>query len=188
MLKIKRTYKHPHGLNKFFILLLILAIYAAYVIFKFGLKDGLSTTFLTWAFFVTCTPIADAGFLVDFPVRILLGIKMIISEIIVWILALAVVAYHFIFNVEAFDTVEILRVFHTIIVNPWPLWTIVIVSLIGTFISIHLGDKIFTMVQQRNHHKHIKKLQLRRLVLEVTIFALVLALYFTLLSLTGISV
>lgn len=189
MVKAK-TNKNPknHGLKKFLILLGILVLYAIFVIVKFGVKDGLAATGLTWAFFVLCTPIADAGFIVDFPVRLVVGLKMIYSELIVWGLALTIVAFNLLLNVEVFQKMEILEVFYTIIKTPWPLWSIVIVSAIGTFLSIYIGDQIYSMVQQHNHHKHIKRLQLQRLYLELGMFSVILVLYFALLNLTGITI
>lgn len=184
----KAKNKKNHGLKKFLILISILIGYAIFVIIKFGVKDGLAATALTWAFFVTCTPIADAGFIVDFPVRLFTGLKMIWSEVIVWVLAISIIAYNYIFNIEVFGRMELLEVFKKIIETPWPLWTIVIVSFFGTFLSIYIGDQIYNLVQQHNHHKHIKKLQLQRLFIEVTMFVIILVMYFSLLNLTGVTI
>lgn len=187
MTKKPKTNK-THGLKKFLLLLAILVSYMVFVIVKFGVADGLAATALTWAFFVTCTPIADAGFIVDFPVRLVIGLKMIWSEVIVWVMAFIIISYNYFFNIEVFSNMEILTLFKTIIVNPWPLWTITIVSAIGTFLSIYIGDQIYTLVQQYNHHKKIKKLQIQRVVIEVVVFSIVVAMYFGLLSLTGITI
>ena len=73
--------------RKFFLLIALFAIYFLYLIYEYGIQDGGLVTLLTWSFFVLCTPIADAGFLLDFPIRLLYKIKMIYTEIIVWILA-----------------------------------------------------------------------------------------------------
>ena len=184
----KSKTKKLHGLRKFIILLTILAGYMLFVITKFGVSEGLAATALTWAFFVTCTPIADAGFILDFPLRLLFGIKMIISEILVWAIAFAISGYFYFVNIAVFQNLEILKLFLAIIENPWPLWSIVLVSAAGTFLSIYIGDQIYTMVQQHNHHKHIKKLQFKRLALEVVVFIFVVGLYFALLGLTEITI
>ena len=71
---IKHLVKHHtkrEVLFKFLILLGILLAYASLVVWQYGLKDGGMITLLTWSFFVLCTPIADAGFLLDFPLRLL---------------------------------------------------------------------------------------------------------------------
>lgn len=186
--KIKNLYKHPHGLKKFIVLLIIFFAYAIFVMFKFGVADGLAVTLLTWAFFVTCTPIADAGFILDFPIRLVTGLKMLYSEIIVWVLAIIIILYNLSFNSDVFESFEVLSIFKEIVTTPWPLWGIVIVSGIGTFLSIYIADQIYSMVQAKRHHKHIQKMQLRRLFVEVIMFITVLGIYFMMLSLTHISI
>lgn len=186
IMDMKQTKKH--GLKKFIILALILVGYMFFVVSKFGVGDGLMATALTWAFFVTCTPIADAGFLVDFPVRMVIGLKMIYSEIIVWALAFGFVGFGLVFMPEVFDQLKILRLFDEIIYTPWPLWLIVIISGIGTFLSIYIGDQIYSLVQQHNHHKKIKKLQINRIVVEAIMFIVIIGLYFGLLHITGLEV
>lgn len=177
-----------HGSRKFFILLIILTVYAVYVMLNYGVRDGLGVTFLTWAFFVTCTPIADAGFVIDFPVRVLLGFKMIFAEISVWVLAGVIMAYYLIFEPTIFATEPILQLFHTILLHPWPLWSIIAISAAGTFLSIYIGDQIYTLVQRYQRHQHIKKLQLQRVIIESTVLVIVIVLYFMLLSLTNIEI
>lgn len=177
-----------HGFKKFLILLSILFLYSGFVMVKFGVKDGLGATFLTWAFFVTCTPIADAGFLVDFPIRVLFGLKMVLSEIIVWAVAFLIVGLTLVFNNSIFSTLAILELFHEVLTNPWPFWIIILVSGIGTFLSIHIGDKIYTLVQTKKNHGRKKKLQMKRLIIEVVLLVFVIGLYTFLLDATGISI
>jgi len=177
-----------HGSKKYFILLAIIAAYASFVSIKFGIQDGLSVTLLTWAFFVGCTPIADAGFLIDFPVRILLGVKMIFSEMIVWASALLIITYNLILNPDIFSQTTPLRLLLSIINHPWPLWNIVLVSAIGTFLSVYIGDQVYSMIDARHKHEHIKRLRIKRLILELSAFAFVLALFVRLLSVTGVQI
>ncbi len=54
-------------------------------------------------FFVFCTPIADAGVLFDFPFRLITGIKMIFSEIGVWLIALVINFFIFFKNPHIYD-------------------------------------------------------------------------------------
>jgi hypothetical protein len=60
---------HTLRVIKFLLLFTILIFYFAFISFKYGVKDGFAITLLTWSFFVLCTPIADAGFILDFPIR-----------------------------------------------------------------------------------------------------------------------
>ena len=71
-------------LTKFLLLLMLMVSYFAYLSYEYDLLTGGIAALLTWSFFVLCTPIADAGFLLDFPLRLLFGIRMIWSEMAVW--------------------------------------------------------------------------------------------------------
>ena len=53
--------------RKFLLLIALFALYFLYLIYEYGIQDGGLVTLLTWSFFVLCTPVADAGFLLDFP-------------------------------------------------------------------------------------------------------------------------
>jgi hypothetical protein len=68
---------------KFMLLCLLLAGYFVYLTAQYDLVTGGFASVLTWSFFVLCTPIADTGFLLDFPLRLLFNIRMLISEIVV---------------------------------------------------------------------------------------------------------
>jgi hypothetical protein len=78
--------------------LAIVFIYLTIAILQYGIKDGLIVTALSWSFFVFCTPIADAGFLLDFPIRLIAGFRMLHTEIVVWGIALAINIMAFAFN------------------------------------------------------------------------------------------
>ena len=75
-------------LIKFLLLVLVLLGYLGYLTYTLDFRTGSVAALLTWSFFVLCTPIADAGFLLDFPLRLIFGIRMFISEIVVWGIAI----------------------------------------------------------------------------------------------------
>ena len=62
---------------KYALLLCVLLAYFGYLSYEYGFASGGIVAGLTWSFFVLCTPVADAGFLLDFPVRLLTGMRMI---------------------------------------------------------------------------------------------------------------
>jgi len=146
---------HKSRLIRFALLFAILIFYFTFVSLKYGVKNGLSITFLTWSFFVLCTPIADAGFLLDFPIRLLTGIRMIHSEIIVWVIAISMNLYSLLFMEGIYEKTVILLIFHHILTNPL-YWSIIILSGIGTFISIHLADGLFDLSIDAHHSKFDK--------------------------------
>ncbi len=73
------------SLTKFILILLIFAAYFVFIMNEYGVGYGIAITALTWSFFVMCTPIADAGFLIDFPLRIIANVRMLHTEIVVWV-------------------------------------------------------------------------------------------------------
>lgn len=80
--------KHKRaGLSKFLVVLVIFLSYLVVSVLQFGISSGILVALLSWSFFVFCTPIADAGLLLDFPTRILTGMRMLHTEIMVWIVA-----------------------------------------------------------------------------------------------------
>ncbi len=142
---------------KFVLLLLILLGYFGYLSWEFDLATGGLVALITWSFFVLCTPVADAGFLLDFPLRLLLGIRMFISEIFVWIVAITINIFALSFAPNIYQTTLVTSLFEKIITTPWPYWSIILLSGIGTFLSIRFGDELMNVASHKDralHHKH----------------------------------
>ncbi|MFQ3324028.1 MAG: hypothetical protein ACI90U_001853 [Pseudomonadales bacterium] len=72
--------KHPRHqvLIKFLLLCLLLFFYFMYLTYQYDLLTGSIAALITWSFFVLCIPVADAGFLLDFPLMLIFGISMIL--------------------------------------------------------------------------------------------------------------
>ena len=124
LIKFKIKIKHQIHLEtglKFVLLSGILALYSVYLANNHGISKGSVTLALTWSFFVLCTPIADAGFLLDFPVRLLFGFRMFIVEIFVWVLAITISVASLLLAPEYFESTLITRVFHQILCHPYPI-------------------------------------------------------------------
>lgn len=175
-------------LLKFFILILILVAYGFFVSWKYGLKDGGIITLLTWSFFVLCTPIADAGFLLDFPLRLLFGIRMKISEIIVWSIAISINIIAINANSQVYDHVLITTLLKKILLHPYPYWAIILLSAVGTFLSVVFGDELLDLAHHKErvlHQKHGFKLEL---IIMVFVFIFALLVYGFLLEHLGISI
>lgn len=178
---------HPRRqvLIKFFLLLLLLVGYFGYLSYQYDFLTGGIASFLTWSFFVLCTPVADAGFLLDFPLRLLFGIKMVISEIVVWVIAIGVNAGALAFSPGYYETTMLTRILHQILVNPVPYWAVIALSGVGTFLSVKFGDELMDVIHHRDRsffHSHHFKYDL----ILVAFFILVLFGYFHLMTLLGI--
>jgi len=159
-------------LVRFVSLALVLVAYFAFVTWKYGLGVGAPVTLLSWSFFVLCTPIADAGFLLDFPVRLIISVRMIYSEMIVWVIAIGSNLFYFFRHPSFYEKSELLSIFHHILENPWPFWGIIVISWAGTFMSIYFGDE---MVDVAKHLEREKYRQHRsKYFYLLTVFAIVL--------------
>ena len=173
-------------MRRFLIALAIFLAYFVYVVNEFGLEKGVHVALLTWSFFVLSTPIADAGLLLDFPLRILTGIRMIYAEVVVWIIAIAMNVYSLLFTPEIYQTTTLLQLFYHILTNPFPYWAIIVLSCIGTFLSIHFGDELLDVIFHRERVKYFTHKEKYELIALLAVFLLVLAFYNFLLQELGI--
>jgi len=183
---MKETKKH--NLLHYFLLFLFLLSYLAYTIYKFGFSNGLWATGLSWSFFVFCTPIADAGFILAFPVRILIGVKMLYTQIFSFFIALSITLLALFLYPLIFQETLLLQLYYKILLTPNPYWIIIILSLLGTVFSIYFGDELIdvsTHSQRKKYHKHINKY---KVLIFLFLFFAILGLYEFLLQQVGIKV
>jgi hypothetical protein len=186
---VKTLFKHQtkrEELIKFLLLLGVLVSYFVYLSWKFDLATGWIVSALTWSFFVLCTPVADAGFLIDFPVRLITGLRMFISEIVVWVIAITLNLVGLSTYPEAYETTFLTSLFQKILTTPWPYWSIIALSGAGTFLSIRFGDEMMDVVAHKErgyHHKHGFKY---KLIATATLFVLIFGAYYYLLEELGI--
>ena len=166
-----------NSLAKFLLLLTVVVVYFIFISQKYGVEGGFLITLLTWSFFVFCTPIADAGFLLDFPVRIITGMRMIYTEIFVWIFAAVLNIAMLVFNPEIYNSTFLLQLFYYILTHPVPMWSIIILSALGTFLSIYFADEMVDVVEHKQRKKFQKYANKYSIIIFVFIFAGILALY-----------
>jgi hypothetical protein len=168
--------------------LFVFVIYFGFIALKYGLKDGFYVTTLTWSFFVLCTPIADAGFLLDFPFRLITHIKMLFSEITVWIIAISLNIYTIILHPEIYQKTKILFLFKHILEKPFPFWVIIVISAIGTFMSVYFGDEMMNKINHKDcllHKKHKRK---HKFIVMLFIIVFLIVIYDFLLKQLGIKI
>lgn len=177
-----------HVSIKFLILLALLITYFAWLSWHYGIATGGLISILTWSFFVLCTPIADAGFLIDFPLRLIFRVRMWVSEIFVWGLAIGVATWGALTNPAVFETTELTSLFLKIITHPWPFWLIVLLSGTGTFLSIKFGDELLDCIEHRERIFHHKHQLLYHFILMISVFLLIFWGYYHLLDKLNISI
>ena len=187
-LHLHRQETHRETLYKFLSLLGVLIIYFAYLSYKFDFSTGLYLTAITWSFFVLCTPVADAGFLLDFPIRILLGIRMVHSEIMVWALAIIINIVGLSFYSGVYEQTFLTQLFKEILLHPYPYWGIILLSGLGTFLSIYFGDEMLDVSKHKDCQKYHQHRFKYRLVFVVGFFLLIVWAYYYLLDQLGVDV
>ena len=175
-------------LMKFVFLFSIVVLYFVFVSFQYGIGQGLMVTLMTWSFFVFCTPIADAGFLLDFPVRLATKVRMVYSETLVWIAAFVINIYSLIFNPAVYSATPILAMFRHILLNPVPFWLIIGISAVGTFISVHFGDEMIDVARHRERKKYSRHKNKYRMVVAVFLISVAVIFYYSVMSTLGISI
>ncbi|MEN8893056.1 hypothetical protein [Planktotalea arctica] len=178
---------HPQKqvLIKFALLCALLIGYFAYLSVKYDPATGGIAAMLTWSFFVLCTPIADAGFLLDFPLRLLFGIRMVLSEIAVWIIAIGVNIAVLASAPTYYETTALTALMFKILTTPWPFWGIIVLSGLGTFLSIRFGDELMDVIHHRDRnffHSH----QFKHELILIAFFIVVLASYYQLIASIGV--
>ena len=181
----KETHPKKQLLYKFLLLCVLLAAYFSYLSFQFGVMTGGITSALTWSFFVLCTPIADAGFLLDFPLRLLFGIRMLVSEVAVWTVAITINVVSLLYFVEYYQTTKLTMLLHAVLSNPYPYWIVILLSAAGTFLSIRFADELMDVVHHRDReffHRHNFKHE----ILIIIFFVFVLVGYYELIASLGI--
>ena len=90
---------------------------------------------------------------------------MIYSEMCVWVIAILLNLYFVFFNVGIYDKSPLLTLFRQILLNPFPFWSIIILSAIGTYLSIYFGDELMDVVKNKQRKKFMKHKLKHRIVL-----------------------
>ncbi|MCB9359349.1 hypothetical protein H6503_05440 [Candidatus Woesearchaeota archaeon] len=185
LFSIKKTFDE-HPIIKFSTIAIVIIAYFIFVSQKHGLKEGLLISMLSWSFFVLCTPIADAGILIDFPMRIIAGIQMVYSEIVVWIIAIALNISTFFLSPATYDKTILLSLFKHILEAPFPYWIIIVLSCFGTFASIYIADSLINSKKKEQVTSNI--LIKYRIVIFLFLFIMVMILYDFLLNKLGVHI
>jgi len=172
---------------KFVLLALTFFSYFGYLTYQYDLLTGGVASLITWSFFVLCTPIADAGFLLDFPLRLLFGIRMVISEMVVWAIAIFINIISLLYFSEFYQTTFITQTMQAILTTPFPYWLVIFLSCIGTFLSIRFGDELMDVLHHKDRAFYIRH-HFKQEVILFTFFLFVLFGYYEIISSLGITI
>lgn len=171
--------KHPPNqvLLKFVALLFVLLSYFGYLVYEYDLLTGGIAALITWSFFVLCTPFADAGFLLDFPIRLIFGLRMILSEIVVWGIAILINIICLTNFNNYYETTVITKLMKAILSNPYPYWIVIVLSGIGTFLSIRFGDELLDVLKQEDRVYYLKHHFKHEILLFIFFFLVIFGYY-----------
>jgi hypothetical protein len=184
---VKKPILKKQVVIKFVLLCLLMVGYFAYLSIEYDLATGGIASLLTWSFFVLCTPIADAGFLLDFPLRLLFGIRMIRSEIAVWGIAIIINLASLSYFPDYYNTTALTRIFHAILTTPYPYWSVILLSGMGTFLSIRFGDELMDVVHHKDRHFFHQHSYKHEMLLIIAVFIIVIIGYYELIASLGIA-
>ena len=148
---------HKESIFKFLALVLIVIAYFLYMSWKYDASTGFGVSILTWSFFVLCTPVADGGFILAFPIRLLFKVKMSYTQVVLWFLAIAINVFYLATSPDSYDLTFITKLLKHILYEPYPYWSILIISALGTFLSIFFGDEMMDVAshkERESSHRH----------------------------------
>ncbi len=178
---------HKETLLKFLGLIFILIGYFAYMSWKFDAATGFGLALLTWSFFVLCTPVADGGFILAFPIRLFFGVKMAITQVIIWFVAVGINVYMLATSEAVYKLTFLTQLLKQILTEPYPYWSILIISLFGTFLSIYFADEMIDVASHKERVKHHQHGFKYRIILVIGLSILTISSYYHLLRSLHIS-
>ncbi|MEM1191234.1 MAG: hypothetical protein AAGI72_22075 [Pseudomonadota bacterium] len=178
---------HAENLWRFLALVGVLAGYFVYMSWKFDAATGAWLALLSWSFFVLCTPVADGGFIVAFPVRLLFGTRMVVTQLLVWVVAVAINVAALLYAPASYRDTELTKLLLTILTTPWPYWSILAISAAGTGMSIWFGDEMMDVSSHADRSKHHNHGLKHRTLIIVGFGLLSILAYYHLLSDLGIT-
>jgi len=179
---------HRESLLRFVALLGLLVGYFGYMSWKFDASTGALLAVLSWSFFVLCTPIADGGFVVAFPIRVLFGVRMVVTQIVVWFLAVGINVAGVLMVPDAYQDTALTKLFYTILTTPWPYWSILLISVAGTLLSIWFGDEMIDVTTHADRHKEHRHGFKYKTIVVVGFAVLTILAYYQLLSGLGVTI
>jgi hypothetical protein len=149
---------------------------------KYDASTGFSVSLLSWSFFVLCTPIADGGFILAFPIRLLFGIKMSVTQIALWFVAISINIFMLTSFPDAYNLTFLTKLLKHTLTTPYPYWSILILSAAGTLLSIYFGDEMMDVTLHKDRVKHHRHGLKYRTVLVAGLGILTIVSYYYLIS------
>ena len=139
----------------FNIVSIIFIIIFIFYTYKKGSLYGGYITVVIWAFFVTLTPVPEAGLLLTFPIKHFFGINMYISQIVISLLAILILIYTYYVKPVIIKSSPIGKIFMYIVKNK--LYTILFISIISSIIGSYLLDELLKYIENKDYFNKTNK-------------------------------
>jgi hypothetical protein len=110
---------------------------------------------------------------------------MLISEIVVWVLAIIINIISLLYFPQYYQTTELTKLLHIILTVPVPYWGVILLSGAGTFLSIQFADELMDVLRHRDRiffHRHSFKHE----IVILLFFVFILYGYYKLIASLGI--
>lgn len=179
---------HKESMWRFLALVALLVAYFFYMSWKYDATTGAWLALLSWSFFVLCTPVADGGFIVAFPVRLLFGTRMLVTQVIVWVVAIVINITALNLAPQDYSDTALTKLLFTILTTPLPYWGILAISAVGTGLSIWFGDEMMDVTSHADRKKHHKHGFSHKVIIVVGLGVITILAYYHLLSDLGITI
>ena len=121
----------------------------------------------------------------DFPLPLLFNIRMLVSEIVVWTIAIIVNIVSILYFAEYYETTRLTALQQVTLSLPYPYWNVILLSAAGSFLSIRFADEMMDVI----HHLDREFFHSKRFIHETIIimfFVLIFIGYYEIIALLGI--
>ncbi len=109
------------------------------------------------------------------------------TQLVLWFVAIGINVYMLKYSVASYDLSFLTSLLKKILLEPYPYWSILLISALGAFLSIFFGDEMMDVTMHENREKHNTYKINYRVILVVGLAALTVVAYYHLLNGLNIS-
>ena len=82
---------------------------------------------------------------------------MAVTQLVLWLVAIGINIYYLSTSPKSYDLTFMTQLLKHILSEPYPYWSILIISALGTFLSIYFGDEMMDVASHKDreiNHRH----------------------------------
>ncbi len=119
--------------------------------------------------------------------QLLFGIRMVVSGMVVWAVAILLNIVALLHFRDFCQTTVITRLLEGILTKPSPYWMVIVLSAVGTFLSIRFGDELMDVLHHKDRH-YFHSHHFKHELILLVFFVFVIVGYYELISTLGITI